>query len=318
MKGFLNDLSISPNEIIVADSTEIVKLFLKLYNNLRDKYNFRKIRVPSDLVTRPICGSLSFSDLLNPQWPQYNKELASLLLSFMQNRLEFPDAEISTAINEYELDKLLEVNCDGSESVLLKEAFILNDMVLSLATLDRYMQPRINVQVCVIRVDHHSERDERLNNCSGDDHVEHHAHFLLEKLLREKFEKFEWEPIDQPCWNNVLTTKILEKYNYPNCKENVALNELRGIYQVIASEVLEANGWIFDPNVTRLNIHRPEIWKIYRAHFSRQTYFISVDLQEGEFEMQNRRGKWVRTVFLDGAETGKDYTKENTHNINTR
>lgn len=86
----------------------------------------------------------------------------------------------------------------------------------------------------------------------------------------------------------------------------------------VAPMILEANGWEFDSDITGLNNHRQEVWRIYTNRFGGETVYISVDLGEGEFEIQNRRGLWKRTVFFDGRDTGKDYTGQNTHNINIR
>ncbi len=85
-----------------------------------------------------------------------------------------------------------------------------------------------------------------------------------------------------------------------------------------AKLVLKANGWSYNHVITNYNRRKEYIWKIYTNSLTNEEIYISVDLGEGEFEMQDRRGFWKVTRFFDGSATGKNYGDNRTHDISIR
>lgn len=317
MTGFLNDLSFSPPGAVLNNCKSAIASFLQIITELNKTYSVRKVRVPPGVSQLRLAGQKSFEDFLNINDNEYDRDLSILIKSFLVNRRESPDQEIIEAVNQFELNKLIEVKLNGHSSLLLKEAHILDSFCISFPTLNIFSALELTINVLTIWEHKESDANQKLSNFSSGEHIESHQKFLSKKLYEEKFQKHRWNPVQEPCWNSEVTKKILETYNYPECKKGKSVEQIKALYKQISNNVLEANGWIFDKNITNLNNHRKEVWRIYRPEMSSTTSFISVDIFEGEFEIQDRNGKWHSTCFFNGTNTGKKY-KDSSHNISVR
>lgn len=314
MYSFLNDKSIDPQGEPVADSRPFIRELMATVFTLR-QYQIERIRVPDNFANTPIAGSVSIAEFYQTST---DVEERNLILGFLANNVKAIPAENAQALQEAESKNLFDIYLDGSSSNFLKEAYVTDLPAVSLRTKPLFETDFLQCQQYIL-----TENGEQTINvpiCNAYHLGSHNIHnaYFLQTNHKITFATTRFDPVSNPCWRGNATNQILQRFNYPACMEGLSAADRRAINMQVASMILESNGWEFDVTITGLNNHRQEVWRIYTNRFSGETVYISIDLGEGEFEIQNRRGLWKRTVFFDGRDTGKNYEGQNTHNINIR
>lgn len=306
MYCFVNDISISPKGIVVQNSRPILKSFLNSVYTLH-QYGIEKTRVPENFESLSIAGSFSISELYITATEVDEK---NLIISFLGNRIENIPSSNADYIQQEQSKGLFDIYFDGASSELLKEAYVMNLPAVSFNTKPIFAVTTLHCKKYILNEQGDQFTPKQVHNIYS---IECHitlSDYLLQVNHEIIFAAKRFNPANDPCWRGSKTIEILEKYSYPDCLRGLGMDERRAINMEIAPKILDANGWDFSQAITGLNKDRPEVWKIYTNRFSDDNFYISVDLGEGEFEIQDRKGKWVRTVFFDGRETGKDYSKQ--------
>ncbi len=304
MYSFLNDISISPAGITVLDSRQLIKELINTVFLLK-KFKIERIRVPENFAHVAIAGSVSIAEFYQTST---DAEERGLILGFLENMTEVPPSENIEAVEQADAKHLFDIYLDGVSSHLLKEAYVKNSPTVSFASHPSYQADFLNCKKYIVTEKGDRNLDILLNNVNNQNIQLAHFDYLLQINVNIIFSKRKLDPSKNPCWREEVTKGILDKYNYPNCLDGLSQTECRSINMQLAPMILEANGWVVNSRLTSINRGRTEVWKVYTNRLGEEVH-VSVDLVEGEFEIQDRNGKWVKTVFFDGKDTGKDYSQ---------
>ncbi len=325
MYTVLNDISAVPFGVNIPDNWHLINDVINIVLYLSENYSLDRLRVPANLEGIKIAGSHSINDYRTMYPHAFDTDRLIALESFIANRISFDDTELLAAVNEYSHGNLIDIYIGTQRSTLLAGAHLLELPSLSFQSAATFTVDKLNCEfVCLDSAKQIVSKPVQINNIHDASGFEAHR-VLLTKIKRQiVFANTTWNATDNPCWNTSIITEILREFNYPNCLAELDTAEKRAINMKVAENILISNCWEEDINVKNFNKERKEIWRIYKAKSSQHEAYISVDLGEGEFEMQDRRGKWTKTVFFDGRNTGKDYSKykksknSDGHHINIR
>lgn len=325
MYAVLNDISANPVGVNIPDNWPLIKKVIDIASYLSEKYRLDKLRVPHNFANFNIAGSHSINNYRAKYPNDFDIDRLIVLESFLANRISIDDAELSQAVNGYNNGNPIDIYIGAQNSTLLAGAHLLKLPALSFQSAAIFT---VNKLVCDFvslgLLNQIVSEPVQIDNIHDDTGFEYHRVLLTEIKRQIIFINAEWDATNNPCWNAAIIVEILAEFNYPNCLAKLGMQERRAINMKVAEKILISNGWEEDINVKSLNKDKTEIWRIYKARSSQHEAYISVDLGEGEFEMHDRKGKWTRTVFFDGRDTGKDYSKyknsknKDGHHINIR
>lgn len=287
MYSFINDLSISPNGITVPDNWSLINTVMDISYQLRD-YRIERLRVPVAFTTLPIAGTSSLADYMAD--PHFDNEKKTLLYTFLGNRIEEPDSEISAALANAQNNKLINVYHNGNSSDLLTEAHVMNCVAISFETTPDYQVDLIAAELSVMSGnDDPVPFDVNIENLFNLNGFNVHSAFLIEWKRKIVFTKIRWNPINQPIWND-LTAATLTEINFPESISQKVdkKEELRRVGSLVA----EMNAWVFDEAVTKKNKNAGQWRRIFRSDSGSKTAYLSIDFENahGGFEVHNHKG----------------------------
>ncbi|MGO4289877.1 hypothetical protein [Chitinophaga sp. RAB17] len=314
MYCILNELSISPEGVVVANPGPLLKTLIDTFLKART-YKLEQVIVPSGFSDLAITSGMSAKAYKNTLDDPDEK---SRINSFLANATQHFDGHYDQDFAAAEDGRLIDVSFDGVRSSSMRDAHICDLPLLSFdvdpfrtttVNCDKYILTDAGEQTMPITV---------MNLHDPESFAAHEAAFL--KLCQDIILKWErWDPADNPCWRKEVTDNILTDAGYPSFTGKESMQEKRSKNTKVVLDVLKANGWVYNYIVTGKNNRRAAIWKIFSNPMSNEQVYISVDLGEGEFEIQNRHGKWTNTTFFDGRKhPTKDYKGENSHDIKLR
>lgn len=325
MYTVLNDISAYPAGVNISNNWPLIKMVIDITSYLSENYSLDKLRVPHNFENIPIAGSYSINDYRVMYASTSDIDRLIALESFIANRISTDDAELLEAVNGYKNGNPIDIYIGTINSTLLAGAHLLNLPALSFQTSASFTVDKLNCDfISLDSTNKIISKPVQINNIH--DTAGYNAHRVLFTEIKQqiKFANSTWDATNNPCWNTAIIAEIYKEYNYPDCLLGRSLEERIVINKKVADKILISNGWEVDLNKNKLNKDRPEIWRIYVAKSSRDETYISVDLGEAEFEMQDRRGKWTKTIYFNGKDTGKDYSKyrksknKDGHHINIR
>ena len=312
MYAFINDISIAPEGVELIDSRPLIQELIRVFFEIRN-FKIEKLSVPLDFFRTTIGGSHSIFDYYQMS---EDPDERNAIVSFLDSTIEDIHADYFAMIQQAESRNLFDIYLDNRSSFLLKEAYLLDLPVISLGSKSIFKEDTIICEYYTLTDAGILSETISLRNFYSPTSLVTYGEYLLQKCYDIHFATTNWRPFENPCWRSEITKQILEKYGYPAYRRKLNPAECRARNMEVAITVLLANGWYYNITTTRYNHHRQEIWRVYSNDLCRESVYISVDLVEGEFEVQDRRGRWKKTLFFNGEETGKDYTRENSHNIN--
>lgn len=131
------------------------------------------------------------------------------------------------------------------------------------------------------------------------------------KMCKDTFQKY--------IFPNILVSKelfedigLIDKYYLTNCQSfykilaDIPINEKIPIFQLMAQNVANINGWFYDERLTKKNNR-----KVYFAGEKRKKMYLSVDTQHCTFELYDSQGYHQGEFYLNGI--FKKYSK---HKLN--
>lgn len=311
MYSFINDLSISPNGVTVPDNWNLINTVMDISYQLRD-YRIERLRVPPDFTTLPIAGTSSLADYLAD--PHFDNEKRTLLYTFLGNRIEEPDSEISAALAHAQNDKLIDVYHNIHSSDLLTEAHVMKCATISFETIPDYQVDEIAAELSVMSGNNDPVPfNINIKNFFNLNGFKVHSAFLIEWKRKIVFTKTKWNPIDRPIWND-LTATTLAEINFP---ESINLKadkkeELRRVGSLVA----EMNAWVFDEGITKKNKNAGQWRRIFRSDSGSKTAYLSIDFENafGGFEVHNHKGTHQGQIDFLGK-YNKEADTEGHHDI---
>lgn len=325
MYGVLNDVSAAPAGVVVQNNWQLIKDVIDITTYLSNNYSFERLRVPRNFENLSIAGGPSINDYRAMYPQQIDIDRLISIESFIANNVSNDDAELITTIDAYENGNPIDLYINDQSSLLLAGAFVLKLPAISFKSLAVFTRDRLDCEFVSLNDENIlTRRNVQVDNIYDSSGYNTHSKLLIEIKAKAQFTDTVWDASSNPCWNKEVMDEVFKEYNYPGCLSGRSSEERLDINKRVAEKILISNGWEEDLNLKRINAGRTEIWRIYKARSSRNTTYISVDLGEGEFEMQDRRGKWFKTIFFDGRDTGKDYSKykrsknKDGHHINLR
>ena len=317
MYVYLNDLSAEPTGFSTETILSLLKEFIGVFSSLRS-YQIEKLRVPRGFKSEnQIFGSIPIKDLVISLNGDTDYDLRTRILTFLNNVEEARPSDHSERINLAQQSRLVEVRYDNIPSDMLSEAFLLVYPVISFRTHARFDVHFLPCEALEIDLENEALRSITLPNFFDSDGITRYHGLLLSIHHNLLFARTKWDPFNNPSWRTAVTSNILALAKYPGNRNQLSLTELRSLNAIAAELVLDANGWEYNRVITNYNRGKEAVWKIYTNNLTNEQIYISVDLGEGEFEMQDRRGRWRVSRFFDGSPTGKDYGNDRTHDIIT-
>lgn len=311
MYCILNELSISPEGVVVANPGLLLKTLIDTFLSART-YKLEQVIVPSGFSDIAITSGMSakaYRDTLQ------DPDEKSRINSFLANAAQHFDGHYDQDFAAAEDGRLIDVSFDGVRSSSMRDAYICDLPLLSF-DVDPFRTATVTCEKYILKATNEQTISVTVRNLHNPDSLATHEVVLL-KLCQDIILKWErWNPANNPCWRKEVTENILKEVGYPSFNGDESMQEKRAKNTKAVLDVLKANGWVYNHIVTGKNNGRAEIWKIFSNPLSNEQVYISVDLGEGEFEIQDRRGKWTNTTFFDGRKhPTKDYKNEQSHDI---
>ena len=310
MFAFLNDLSVTPEGVVVADNWNIIKQLLRVSAELKS-YGIILIRVPEDFVNKPVAGTLSLAEHVR----NLKGDDKRLLLDFMGNRLENRPSEIENILRNEQQDKLEEIAIGKKNSQLLLEAYLTNSACLSLTTHTDFCVDFLKCEYVTLSIDWGlTSKTVSIENLYSDTSFTSHRSFLSEFKKQITFSKTKWKPKERPIWNSEAR-KILDKLRFP--LSPLGFRDKREELMEIGTIVAELNGWRFNAIITKKNKNPGQLRQIFHSRNSGNIYYLSIDFENayGRFELHDYKGNHLGEIaFVDGSSTGTRDTTGN-HNI---
>ena len=310
MFAFLNDLSISPVGVIIANNWDIIKQLMKVSTELHS-YGIRKIRVPVGLTKFSIAGSHSLAYYaVNTKGDD-----SRLLLDFMANRLETSTTEIAVAVNKVQKDRVVDFTSGNKSSQLLLEAYLMKGPSLSFQTHSDFSVDLLDCVYHVLLKDYKIySTPVNIENVFKQESFTTHRAFLVDMKLQIVFSKTKWKPKDQPIWNK-HTGNLLKELEFPLSPKG--LRDKKEELQEIGTMVAELNAWQFDRSVTNKNRNAGQLRKIFRSKNNANSFYLSIDFENanGRFEFHDNKGTHLGEIsFVDGELT-KERDNTGNHDI---
>lgn len=141
-------------------------------------------------------------------------------------------------------------------------------------------------------------------NFHNTNNLSDHEAFLLRKGKENLQIINNWNPIDDPIWNQNTGT-ILELLDLK--KINLGEGQKEAFILKVGSMVAEMNGWVWDEQVSKWNKNSGQLRKIFRSSSGITTAYLSIDVEKpaGEFELFDRKGdyKWPINHMGEKRET---------------
>ena len=314
MYCILNELSISPEGVVIADPGPLLKTLTDTFFKARS-YSIEQVIVPigfSDMTITAGLSARAYRDTL--QDPDEKRRINS----FLANATQYYDGHYDQDFVAAEDGRLIDVCFNGRHSSSMRDALICDLPLLSF-DVDPFRTTTIICDKYILTNTHEQTISVTVRSLHDPSSYATHEDALL-KLCQDIILNWKrWNPTDNPCWRKEVTDKILKDVGYPGYNGNESMQEKRAKNTKVVLDILKANGWVYDRSVTTKNNGRDAIWKIFSNPMSNEQIYISVDLVEGEFEIQDRRGKWTNTTFFDGRKhPTKNYKGDNTHDIIVR
>lgn len=300
MFAFLNNLSISPNGIQIADN---LSLLYGLITNLTEleNYRIRKVRVPVGFLHMPIANSHSLAHHIHNS----SGDKLKLLLTFVGNRMEVAEPEIIEALDVAQQDLVIDVTLNGDSSQLLTEAHIMQCPSLSINTAAIYCQDILNCSLNTLTQGGSILSENiQISNIHNAQSITSHQAFLSDWKKKIVYAKTQWDPQSKPVWND-HTPIALQRVKFPMSvsggKDKKA--ELIEVGTIVA----ELNGWQYDERVSKLNKNAGQMRHIFRSKSGVKDCYLSVDFEKpyGFFELHDYKGKHLGEIkFIDGSPSG--------------
>jgi hypothetical protein len=312
MACILNELSISPEGVYISDVGEVIEGLITTFY-VAKVYKLEQLKAPTGFNDMPIGNNLSLN--------AYRKQIEDpdkrqRVVGFLANVVDDFNDDFTQEIKDADIERMFEVSFNDQISTGLKDAHTCLLPILSLQTSTYFSNDFLECRRYTLDDQGWHDKPVRLVNLHNVESVAIHQGFLMHTCQKIILERKNWNPYKNPSWRYDATDKIIKESKYPDFSGNESTDENRAKNTAVVIEILKANGWTYNYDITRKNSHRQEIWKIFTNDMTDDSVFISVDLSEGEFEIQDRKGKWVNTTFFDGRKNEKkDYSKANTHNI---
>jgi|GEM_PF-1824237 len=315
MYAFVNDLSLQKptdsDDKAVSLLTELIEVFSTL-----KQYKIEKLRVPEAFKTEFIFfGRKPLKGIIEGLAGEKYATQRNYILTIFNLISEIRPPEHARQIDEQEIERICEVSYLEAPSIMLTQAHILQLPVVSVLSGIEFECDFIDCVTLTVSANGNRPGVTRLKNRYSSQNAEIHHNYLISLQHGIEFANKRWNPYDNPSWRTDVTKEILNAASYPHEREQAGSGEARRINMKAATAVLEANGWDFNRNITRYNRSKPAVWRVYTNDFTNEDVYISVDLDEGEFEICNRHGEWQVTRFFDGRPTGKNYGNSTSHNI---
>jgi len=315
MYAYLNDLSIAPAGFAKEKILALLNEFIGVFSCLRD-YQIEKLRVPKGFTNENlIFGTTTIKDLVKSLSGETDYDIRTRIVTFLNNVEESRPNEHDERLNLAQRSKLIEVSYQEVHSDMLSEAYLLAYPLVSVKSRPDFDVHFLPCEVLELNLVNEATKTISLPNLFDLNSVNHHHGLLLKIHHDSMFAKKKWIPFENPSWRTDVTKDILILAKYPGNRNQLSVAELRSLNMNAAELVLIANGWTFNRVITNYNRHKPYIWRVYSNSLTSENVYISVDLGEGEFEIQDRRGHWKATRFFNGNDTGKNYSGDNTHGI---
>lgn len=314
MYAFLNDISISPEGVLRKDNWSLLQTVMNIVSDLR-RFKIESLRVPKEFMEMPIASSHSIRFYLDHSYTSLDSDQRTRLYDFVGNLLDERDATISKAIAPFEERSLPEVNLYGEPSALLTEAHLLEFPIVSFPSDVIFTVPQLEAELHTLSINDTigTMQISLPNFYDTSESFQSHAKFLVSILHFAIFPDGQWNPQQQPIWNEQTAT-LLTGMSFPQSihgrlEKKAELIRVGGL-------VAELNGFVYDRDVSDKNRSGQHLRRIYRSVYGSKTAYLSIDFEKasGCFELLDHRGVHLREITFLGVKSG-DSDSSGKHSI---
>lgn len=303
MKLYINDLSFLP-QAVIPNHDNLIRDLIDVCSRIK-KYKFEKIVMPDNFKVKEICQYLTLISYRDDA--SKNIDIRRRLKSIISNQM----VKISTDEND---DSIQYVELNKKDSEFLKKSFNQNLPIISLRTDIKFDDNVLKIQnkyfdESELEIIEQGE----IVNLSHENHFIIHASFLNQKLLENTKLDGKWNPKQNPLRFKDLINQYLQDIDYEKklkSKDNSSYK--MALYLEVGSRIAEMNGWDHDKYLSTINSNSHKKRKIFKSR--NRTFYLSIDVQHGAFELLDRRGKHITEYNFKGKDMGKTYD-DGSHDI---
>ena len=281
MDFYLNELSVRNLASSERIARKWVSEFAGICNRLKNEYRLGKVFVNNTFYSDELYSEFPMGKLLSDK--EVKSRMKNLRLIFFQ--IEYPDGYNP---HDYVIDDTIAFG--------LGLAFFTNSFGLSFISEEKWEEKNILF-----------ENKKSVRNISSTEHLKIHKAALDKKLSKCLRIPDNYNFVLNPL---PFANKSNEKFNIKAEFERVkglSRDDKRAEYKLLGTKIAEFNQWKYDKTVSKLNQNKGQLRTIFRIGEGTKTYYLSIDYENGPFELfkRERGGKEAEHLGEYSSITGK-------------
>lgn len=315
MYAYLNNISMSLPVGQTKPAWPLLHDVMEISSKVREDYSIELLKTPNDFKNIPIANSHSIVDLLNLPDDELDYDNKGLIYDFIGNRTlsEIEEIEIEL-LNEMESKNAwVEVKYNGVHSTFLTGSYLLDMPSVSFRTASHF---EIDTLPCTYSVEYSDKVNTKqvvVKNLYHVSQIANHQQYLIKIKSDIKFGKGNWNPYNNPIWND-KTIALITEMEFPQSVEGKKdkIAELKEVGRKIAL----LNCWRFDNEITKINSKKGQTRMVFVSESENKKAYLSIDMKNayGRFEHHNDKGHHTGEISFETGEyiprgtskTGKD------------
>lgn len=315
MYAYLNNISMSLPAGQTKPAWPLLHEVMEISSKIREDYSIELIKTPNDFKTIPIANSHSIVDLLSLPDDEFDYDNKGLIYDFLGNRTlsEIEEIELELLKEMENKNAWVEVKYNGVHSTLLTGSYLLDMPSVSFRTANHFEVDNLPCTYSIEYADKVKTKEVAVKNIYHTSQIKNHQPYLIKIKSDIKFGRGNWNPYQQPIWNN-KTKALITELEFPLSVEGK--KDKKAELQEVGEKIALLNCWKFDNEITKINSNKGQIRIVFVSESVTKKAYLSIDMKNayGRFEHHNDKGKHTGEISFETgnyvprgtSKTGKD------------